>query len=346
MTHRVRRLDGAGRSHGRHVRAAGSATGRCALALGLALATGLACTPGDDTALRNAPPSRPRASFVLEPTRLAVGDVVELMLAVVTPPDHVARPWRPPETLPGFQLLDVQPLETSRQPGRWVHRTRVRIRAREVGRFEIPRASVEFEGPDGDVGTLAVDALPLEVVSTLSDHSGRSAPYGVRVLPPRPVAPGRVLAAFAAGAGLALGAVALVWLARRQRRASAPPAAAEPGEPSWNVASASLLAARAIAEEDPLAALDATSRALRRYAVQRFGGDAISRTTEELERATAPFTMTTRWPDLLDQLRRLDALRFRSADPDGRAQLAAAALEAIAAAEEFVKSSIPRELRP
>jgi len=309
------------------------------------LAAGLACTPDDQTVPRYAPPSRAQASFVLEPTRIAVGDVVELLLAVVTPPDHVARPWPPPETLPGFRVLDSKRIPTERRSGRWVHGTRLRIRALEVGRFEIPRAAVEVEGPDGDVEGLAVPALPLEVVSTLADHPGRATPYGVRTLPPRRATTPRVWTAFAAGAGLALCGVALVWLARRRRHDPVPPEAPVTAEPSWTVARARLLSARAIADEDPQAALDATSRALRGYVVQRFGGDAISRTTEELERAAAPFTMTTRWPDFLEQLKRLDALRFRSAAPGGRARLTALAQEAIETALAFVDSSTPREAR-
>jgi hypothetical protein len=303
----------------------------------------LACTPEDRAVPRYAPPSRARASFLLEPTRIAVGDVVELRLAVVTPPEHVARPWRAPVTLPGFQVLDSQQLATEKRPGRWVHDTLLHIRAREVGHFEVLQSAVEVQGPDGGVETLTVEALRLEVVSTLADHPGRSTPYGVRSLPPRRVAAGRVWAAFAAGAGLALCAVALVWATRRRHRVSTPAVTPEPTQPSWIFARASLLAARALADEDPLAALDATSKALRRYAVQRFGGDAISRTTEELDGAAAPFTMTTRWPDFVEQLKRLDALRFRSMAPDERAGLTALAREAIADAEAFVRSSTPRE---
>ena len=79
------------------------AAGRAALAVALWL-VGAGCAEAPDPA-RRAAPTASRATFVLEPPRLGLGEVAVLELAVITPPDHRPRAYSPPESVPGFWIL-------------------------------------------------------------------------------------------------------------------------------------------------------------------------------------------------------------------------------------------------
>jgi hypothetical protein len=174
-----------------------------------------------------------RASFVLEPPRVRIGDLAALELVVVTPPNHHVRPIEPPAAVPGFWLLGVEPLPVERAQTRWIHRTRLHIRARELGVFLWPAQKVEIDGPDGARALLEVPAHVIEVASVLPEHAQRSTPYGLRA--PPTFLPGRSpLAPAAIGGLLTLFCVGLVALVRRERRLrrSTDNAVSEPEEPS------------------------------------------------------------------------------------------------------------------
>jgi hypothetical protein len=289
---------------------------------------------------RFAAPARPRAALVLEPPVVAVGQVAEVELAIVTLPDHSVPPVELPGSVPGFWVVSRETLPIVREPARWVHRTRARLRAVEVGRFEFPGGSALVVSPEGAAAVLPYDALPLEVVSTLAGHPTRTQPYGIRLLPlASPSGPGRAVA-FGAGAATALAGVLVVALARRRLAArAAAPAPAPIGEaPAGEIARREIARARDRLPGDPRGALDAAAGALRDYAVRRFGGDASVRTTEELRRQAPPFTMTTRFPRFLEILAALDAARFPAAQV-GPAQVAAL-LDQVAG---FVEESAPRD---
>jgi hypothetical protein len=306
---------------------------RACLFVALAL---LAC--GDAPAPPDyAPPTRSRAALLLEPPTLAVGAVAEVVVAVVTPPDHAARPYAPPEAVPGLWLLDTRVDEIEKQGERWVQRTRVRIRAREAGRFEYPGGVVEVEAPDGSVEAIELEPVAVEVVSVLGD-GGRRAPYGVRRLP-APSADGSMrLGAFVAGALLALASVGLVSLARRRLGERAEPEPVEPPAPPWEAARAELAAARDVAAADPVTALDRSSGALRRYADGRFRARTLARTTEELGGTDPPFLMTTRWTRFLDLLRRIDGMRLPPERPSSEAALAL-----LDESRAFIEESVPQD---
>jgi hypothetical protein len=311
-------------------------------ALALA-ALALAACGRDAPEPRWAPPVRARASLVLEPPVLALGEVAQLTVAVVTPPGQTPRPYVAPAEVPGFWLLDTRRLEVEEQPGRWVHRTRVRLRARAVGRFEYPGGEVEVDAPGAPPQRVALDPLPIEVVSALEAHPHQQTPFGVRRPDLGPVDARGSTVAFGAGAALALAVVGLVGLARRRARqwAQAPPSA-PPAAPPGRTARTALAAARELAAADAVAALDATARALRRYAAARFGGDTVARTREELAAAEPPFLMTTRWGPFLELLDRIDALRF---PPPRGAEARAAASALVDEASAFVERSLPLEER-
>jgi hypothetical protein len=269
----------------------------------------LACCGGGDDPARGAP-AVPRALAVLEPPQLRVGDVGAIEIAVVTPPGHQVRPIEPPRGTDGLWLLDAERLETQQHPNRWIHRTRIRVRAREVGPLVWPAGTVQVEAPDGSTARLSWEPVPVEVVSVLPELPDRLTPFGV--VAPAPPAP-RLgwLPAAAGGAALALAAVAgAAWLRRSRGGGAAPP----PASPGAAVSARTALArAGGALDADPLAAADGAAAALRRYAAARFGADTLARTVEELTEIDPPFALTTRWPALLRLLSQLDDLRFRPA---------------------------------
>jgi len=315
---------------------------------GLAPLLLLACGSAPEEGPRRAPVTVSRASWVLEPPELALGEVGELELAVVTPPGHHPRPWRAPEAPPGLWVLDSETGEVRKEDARWIHRTRVRVRARDVGALVWPGTTLAVDTPEGEVERVEVEPLAIEVRSALDAHAGRTTPYGVRTIAAARVGEGSLVAAFAAGVALALAGVGLLALARRRRAAASAqaPAAetAPPQPPAWEVAREAVADAGRDLERDPVAALDALARALRRYASARFRADLAGRTTEELEAIPPPFLLTTRWPALIALLRDLDAARFPP--PRDPAALRARGAELVRVAETFVAQTVPREAVP
>jgi hypothetical protein len=317
------------------------------------LALLLACAPAAcrevEPSRRATAPTSARATLVLEPARIGVGQVGELELAVVTPPGHALRPWTPPAEVEGVWVLDSRALPVEKTAERWVYRTRVRVRPRSAGSFVWPGGSLEVEAPDGSTSSVGWDELAVEVPSLLPEYPGRTTPFGARA-PARPVtAPAaHVWAPAALGALFTLACVGLVALARARRRAAArpPPTPAPPRPPPWQAARAELGRAAELADARPFDAAHATARALRRYVQRRFGAAATGRTTEELASATPPFAATSRWPAFVSILEGLDAFRFRSDGESGARDAAAArANTLLEKARAFVDDSVPPESR-
>jgi hypothetical protein len=269
----------------------------------------LACGPGPEAG----PPPAPvgiEAGIVVEPPRLEVGRVVSVDVAVITPPDHRVPPVKPPARVPGFWILDAEPLPVVQERARWIHRTRIHARAREVGRFEWPASQVVVEAPDGSREELALEPRPLEVVSVLPEGGMGLDPLPLRGPRARSGSQGFLLPA-AAGSLATLAGVALVSALRRRRHRGptpAPVAAPEPPPPDGALAGLDL--AERLLGSDPRGAANATSAALRRHLAERYRVDAEVRTTEELARVRAPFGATRIWPRALAVLRALDAARF------------------------------------
>jgi hypothetical protein len=312
----------------------------------IAWALALCAACGESQAPANlAVPVTPRATAVLEPPQIRIGDRAALEVAVVTPPGYRSPPFAPPEEVAGFEILGAEALPVEKEPSRWVHRTRVHLRAREVGGFAWPEGSVQVAAPDGAPSRLPLAPLRLEVVSVLPEMPDRMTPFGARPAPPR----GGVkvaLPAAAAGSLLTLAAIGLVALARRRIGMRAPAVAPPPGrtEAPWVAARADLDRSRGALADDPGAAADATAAALRRYMAWRFGAVTEARTTEELEIAAPPFAAISRWPIFVSLLRELDALRFPpSPSVAERSALAAQVGSLLSRAEEFVEESTPPE---
>jgi len=313
---------------------------RCLLVLALAAGSVRAEEPPGFV-----PPASLRGTLVLEPSRLEIGDVAELELAVVTPPGFGVRAaGLPPET-PGFWLLSSETLPLVKEPGRWIHRTRLRVRARDVGRLRWPEWPMIVEAADGTTTPLAIEGREIDVSSVLPGMIGREGPFGLRRAP-RGIDGGAALRAALGGALAMLALVGLVALVRRERRRRAareggPDALPDgPRTPPWEDAGRALDDAER--EPDPNAAADAIAVALRRYLERRFGVSTEAFTTEELAAAATPFVVRSRWPRYLALLRELDALRFPPEPRDAAARVAAAQAEARA----LVADSTPRDDAP
>lgn len=259
------------------------------------------------------PPATPRASIVLEPPRIEIGDVFTVELAVVTPPEHRVAPAPVPKAVAGIAIVDAPLPSLEQQPGRWVHRQRFRARARSTGALLWPALEVTVAAPDGSEQVLRTEARPFVVVSLLEEHPERRSPFGFRS--PRVGAepgPGAWFGALL-GSLVTLAALGLVTLVRRVRMSRAAPdepaLAAGPGD----LASAQALAAlhAAEVEPDPVHAADLASQALRSWAADRFEAPLLRwATTEEIAARPPPFLLHTRHAALVAVLEALDALRF------------------------------------
>ena len=300
---------------------------RASLAISLIVAGFTSATGcgGDPDPVRYTAPTHARATLILDPPTLEIGDVATLEIAVSTPPGHHVRPFDIPTQIDGLWILESETLEVEREPHRWLHRRRVRIRPREVGRFVWPAGQIEVESaraspvgspgesgraPDRDIQILETDAIEIVVGSVIRQHQGRLTPYGLEALEfgrerDRPWL-------WAVGGGsFVLACLGLVALARRQRdRVSSSAGVSRPQTALWTIALNSLDEIAESLEHDPIVACEQISGSLRKYMDARFGATSVSRTTEELEVTAPPFAATSRWPGFVGLLRRLDDHRF------------------------------------
>jgi hypothetical protein len=280
------------------------------------------------------PPATLRASVVLEPPRVEIGDLFTVEVAVVTPPGHRVAPAQVPKAVPGLAIVDAERPTVSREPGRWVHHQRFRARARSTGPFSWPALELGVEAPDGTRQTVTAEARPFEVVSLLAEHPERRSPFSFRS--PRPgddTGRGPWLPALL-GSLFTLAALGLVALVRRvrERGAAGPaPLTLDAGDEDAARVLAALRDAEAAA--DPVLAADLASEALRRWAAERFRAPVLLwATTEELAARPPPFLLSTRYAALLRALGAFDALRFPPPGAAAPAELRAA----FARAREFV----------
>jgi len=309
---------------------------RGALLCALALACGAPADPPAD-APAPPPPAALRASVVLEPPRIEIGDLFTVEVAVVTPPDHRVAPVQVPKAAPGLVIVDAELPSVDREPGRWVHRQRFRARARATGPLVWPELALGVETPAGERVTVTAAARPFEVVSLLAEHPERRSPFSFRA-PSGAGEPGRGpwLPALL-GSLFTLAALGLIALVRRVR--SRPEPDASLAHEASDARAERLLAAlrRAEGEADLVRAADVASEAFRAWAAERFRAPRLRRaTTEELAVSAAPYLLSLRYPAFLAVVQAFDALRF----PPPRAQ-ADELRAALARARDFLSGGSP-----
>jgi hypothetical protein len=293
--------------------------------------------PAAATSAAATPPASLRASVVLEPPRIEIGDVFTVEVAVVTPPGHRVAPAPVPKAIPGLAIVDASLPSVDHEPGRWVHRQRFRARASATGPLRWPALELGVEAPDGTRLTVIAAERPFEVVSLLAEHAERRSPFSLFRMPRLDDEPSRGPWLPALLGSLAtLAALALVSGVRRVRREASLVSGLTEGASYDEAAAAAVLAElqRAEAEaDDPVHAADLASEALRSWAAERFRAPRLrSATTEELAREAAPFLLSTRYAALLAVLQAFDALRFPPLRESGGFELRAA----LQAAREFV----------
>jgi len=295
---------------------------------------------------REARPAAPigvRGAVILEPPRVAVGQVVQGEIAVVTPPEHWISPPEPPQ-VPGFWVLETRPPAVEREAGRWIHRIALRLRGREVGPSAWPAMRLAVEGPDGEVGSVEIPERPLEVVSVRQELPEREKPFGFASPPGALGGQGPLALLVAAGAGAlaTLATLGGVVLLRRRRAAGRREAAEAAPAPlsAWRAARGELEASLAALSADPRAGAERAALALRRYAQGRWGAPVRAATTPELESLRPPYGARSVWPRLLDLVRRLDAARFEPG-PRDPGELEEVVREALHLVEETPPPQVP-----
>ncbi len=316
--------------------------------LPLILVAAVACPAtrdGDESPAGAAPPSA-QATVLIEPPQLRVGEVADIEVAVVTPRGHAVRPLVLPDAaeLGPVWLLDAEALPIDKRGERWTHRTRLRVRARDVGTGTWPALTLELVGPENERSTLVTEPRSFEVVSVLPEFPDRLAPFPLRLPTARPgLSPWLAAAGGAAAALATVGALALAQRRRRRAGERVPrtgDGAAREASAPWTAAVRDVSAAAAAIDTDWRGSADAIAVALRRYAAQRWDFAIECRTTEELASLPPPFALSWRWPAALAWLRELDALRFRAnAADDAPVRVRHIA----AAAERWIEASIPSE---
>jgi hypothetical protein len=291
--------------------------------------------PAEPARAPEPPPASLRASVVLEPPRIEIGDVFHVEVAVVTPPGYRVAPAQVPKAVPGFVIVDAERPSVDQAPGRWVHHQRFRARARSTGPFRWPALELGVEAPDGSRQSVTAPERPFEVVSLLDEQPERRSPFSFRSPQLADDARGPWLPALL-GSLFTLAALGLFALVRRVRREAEGPerVALAPGAED---AAAVLEALRAAeSDADPVHAADRASEALRAFAAERFSAPLLRwATTEELTGLPPPFLLTTRYAALVGALEALDALRFPPRRADARGELE----RALARARAFVASA-------
>jgi hypothetical protein len=260
-----------------------------------------------------APPASLRATVVLEPPRIEIGDLFTVEVAVVTPPGHRVAPAPVPKAIPGLAIVDASRASVDHEPGRWVHHQRFRARASATGPLRWPALEIGVEAPDGTRLSVIAAERPFEVVSLLAENAERRSPFSFRR--PRLDGPSRGPWLPALLGSLAtLAVLALISGVRRIRRGASLVSGPAEDTPYDEAAAVAVLAAlqRAEAEaDDPVHAADLASEALRSWAAERFRAPRLrAATTEELAREAPPFLLSTRYAALLTVLEAFDALRF------------------------------------
>ena len=291
-------------------------------------------------------PVASRATLLLAPDLLHVGEIVTAEIVVVTPPESQVRniPLQPVE---GLALIDTQTLPSERSEHHWKHRLRLRFRADAVGAHVWPGLELEVQHPDGSLQPVALAERRFEVASMRGLFPERDQPFGLE----EPAAEdnaasfGGFVAGLALGvllaALLALGAIAIRTLLRRRRlrRHRIPESQPTIGLFEWT--EREIADALELVATHPRQSASRGARLLRIYMARRFGSDTEASTTEELERRTPALAEQRLWPDFVRILHGFDDERFRPPDEGPGAQGSARTRSALEATRQLIGASRP-----
>jgi hypothetical protein len=300
---------------------------------------------------------RTRASLVFEPPVLHIGDVLEVQIAIVTPPQWRVHPIELP-AIDGVEILERRELPVDTGRLRWIHRTAVRLRPERLGAYEWPDHAATCEDSQGRLETLAIEGRAFEVTSVVPEVPLRDSPFGVQhpsasMQSSRsgkarsgglPISTAALLSALAMLVGIAIGAAS-----ERRVPASRASAAEDSSEPdraqldpdAWALAELESLSAAV--RQDPRGAASATAVVMRVYADRRFGTDIQGATTHELEQGPPVWFLESRWSDFTSILHDLDDARFTGASDVDRGDLEGAGMEStLERAMQFIRRSSHR----
>lgn len=241
------------------------------------------------------PAHRPQLTTRLLPgATIRTGQVVTLRIDAELPEhDDVTIPA---QSFAPLELHARRMHDTVRN-GRRTRTFELELLALEPGSVAVPAITLQVLTPDGTVGSVRTESMPLEVTSVLGNEpnaqpKAATAPFSLREEDRRPLYALAALAAMAIG-GL-ISVLAYLWWSRRPKPVPPPP----PPRPAWELAFERLEALRRdggsmIAEGRVGPWIDALSDTVRDYLGKRYGFDGLECTSDEL-------------------IQRIEAMRIRS----------------------------------
>ena len=236
-------------------------------------------TAAQDTA-RTARSVQPAVETTVSATAAAVGDPVTVVVTVRHAAGAEVR-WPDPVDAAPFELLDP-PVAQSAADGGVESRLELRVAAFELGELAFPSLDVEVVDAEGEVTTLATEAVPVAVESVGRDEGG-----DIRDIKGPLAIPFAVVTLLPWIAALLALAAAAAWLYRRYRRRTRPEAFVPvvPPRPAHEVAREALAALEAagLLERGEIKTYHIRlSDIVRVYVEGRFRVDAMEMTTGEV----------------------------------------------------------------
>ena len=291
-------------------------------------------------------PAASRATVLLTPDLLHVGEIVTAEIVVVAPPGSQVRNI-PLQAVAGLALIETRTLPAERGEQQWKHRLRLRFRAEAVGEHVWPGLELEVEGPDGNLETLALPERRVEVASVRKLFPERDQPFGleapeaeIEASSPHGllagIALGVILASLLALATLSIRAGLRHWQRTRQQIPEVPP-----GGDLFEWTEREIAEALDCAATQPRKSASQGAHLLRVYMARRFGSDTRASTTEELERRTPALAEERLWPDFVRILKGFDDERFRPPEDETSAGGGERTRSALEAARQLLESSRP-----
>ena len=263
---------------------------------------------------------RPTLKLTVEPRTGAVGDAIVWKAEIRHRVEDKARLGSSAD----FGVFEVQDkkVEVGEPDGGWVvEAMEVRLVAFEPGALEIPAQGVSVVDAAGNIGTLATDAVMIEVKSLIANEpEPKLKPdtgAGERVFE-KDYTPLYILGACGCAAALVLLTLLGRWLwSKRRPRPGPPPPPPRPAEEIALEKLEALEASAHLAEGRHKLFHILLSEAIREYLGNRYGFDSLERSTEELlvelKRRRLDRAMFNR---VLDFLSETDLVKFAKYVPE------------------------------